>query len=104
METTLMSIASIITAFGGIECIKYLYTRQSHKRASEIAAAHDEFNLAKESVLFLQEEMSKNLKEIKRLQDCVLQLTREKGALECELMLKRCERRGCPNREPQNGY
>ncbi len=104
MESTLLSIASVVTAFGGIELIKYLANRRSHQKTAEIEAAHQEFNFAKESILFLQEEMTKHHQEIKQLQDQVLQLTREKGLLEGELSLKRCERRNCSSRQPQNGY
>lgn len=104
METTLISIASIVTAFGGIELIKYFANRRSIQKSAEIEAAHQEFNFAKESIIFLQEEMTRHHQEIKQLQEQVLQLTREKGVLEGELSLKRCERRNCGNRQPQNGY
>lgn len=99
-----MSIASIITALGGIEFIKHLANRRNSRRSGEIENERTEFTLAKETIVFLQEEMLRNHQEIKRLQDQVLELTREKGALEGELAMKRCERRGCASRQPQNGY
>lgn len=104
METTLISIASVLTALGGVEFVKYFFSRSSHSKAVKIETARQEFNFVKESILFLQEEMTRNHQEIKRLQDLVLQLTREKGLLEGELQLKRCERRKCLEREPQSGY
>lgn len=104
MNSTFISIASIITALGGVEFIKFLSNRHQQRKSAEIEAAHREFSLIRESITFLQEEMNKNHVEIARLQDKVLELTREKAIIEAELQLKRCEQRGCPNRQPQNGY
>lgn len=104
METTIISVASIITALGGVEFVKFLFNRRQQSRKSEIEAAHSEFSLAKESISFLHEEMKKNHDEIMHLQQEVLELTRDKSKLEAELSLKLCEKRGCTMREPQTGY
>lgn len=104
-------ILTVITTLGGFESIKWWMNRKTNVRMQETKADSDEFHLLREQIEFLQTQMKeKELRfaqqtELVRKQNTdILDLTREKAALELELALKRCERKQCGNRQPQNGY
>lgn len=108
-------ILAIIGALGGFEAIKWTINawrnRETDARKQETAADSDEFHLLREQIEFLQTQLKeKELRfaeqtELVRKQNTdFIDLTKEKAALELELALKRCERKQCTNRQPQNGY
>lgn len=109
------TITTIIITLGGFEGIKWGITtwinRKTNARRAETQADSDEFHLLREQIEFLQTQLKdKELRfaeqtEIVRKQNSdIINLTKEKAALELELALKRCERKLCTNRQPQNGY
>ena len=109
------SIATIIGALGGFEGAKWAiqaYTnRRSNARIEDAKADKEEFVVLKETTEFLQSQLqAKELRfaeqtnQVRALNEEVLKLTKEKGALELELQTYRCVVKKCPNRQPQNGY
>lgn len=111
-------VATVIGALGGWECIKYLINRKTNKRKEEAEADGAEFGVLRETVEFLQTQL-KNMveqdaekerrfveqtKRLRETQDREHELMKEKARIELELQMYRCVRKGCQNREPQNGY
>ena len=104
-------IASVLTAFGGWEAIKYLLNKDTNKRIAEAEADSVEFTLLRQTVEFLQtqlrekeERFAQQTELVRKLNAEVLELTKEKGKVELELQTYRCIRKKCGQREPQNGY
>ena len=85
--------------------------RKTNARMQETKADSDEFHLLREQIEFLQTQLrDKEVRfaeqtELVRKQNAdIIKLMNEKAALDLELVLKRCERKKCAAREPQNGY
>ena len=104
-------IITVISALGGFEGIKWWMNRKTNARMQETKADSDEFHLLREQIEFLQTQLKeKELRfaeqtELVRKQNAdIIKLMNEKAALDLELALKRCERKKCSAREPQNGY
>ena len=104
-------IASVLTAFGGWEAIKYFLNKDTNKRIAEAEADSVEFTLLRQTVEFLQtqlrekeERFAQQTELVRKLNAEVLELTKEKGKVELELQTYRCIRKKCGQREPQNGY
>lgn len=108
-------ILAIIGALGGFEAIKWSINawrnRDTDARKQETAADSDEFHLLREQIEFLQTQLkdkefrfAEQTELVRRQNTDIINLTNEKAALELELALKRCERKQCTNRQPQNGY
>ena len=104
-------IASVLTACGGWEAIKYLLNKDTNKRIAEAEADSVEFTLLRQTVEFLQtqlrekeERFAQQTELVRKLNAEVLELTKEKGKVELELQTYRCIRKKCGQREPQNGY
>lgn len=104
-------IASVLTAFGGWEAIKYFLNKDINKRIAEAEADSVEFNVLRQTVEFLQtqlrekeERFAQQTELVRKLNAEVLELTKEKGKVELELQTYRCIRKKCSQREPQNGY
>ena len=104
-------IASVLTACGGWEAIKYLLNKETNKRIAEAEADSVEFNVLRQTVEFLQtqlrekeERFAQQTELVRKLNAEVLELTKEKGKVELELQTYRCIRKKCGQREPQNGY
>ncbi len=111
METHFISIASIITAFGGFEIVKYLLNRRTNKRIARSQAQSEEFAALRDIIVFLQDQLRDEISRhkeqtalVRSLNSEIVGITREKTQAATELAIKRCERRGCPKREPQNNY
>lgn len=123
--TPIETIVTIITALGGLELIKWLYTRKAKKKVEEaeaeiarIKADADEYHLLRERIQFLNQdildkevrfvEQTKHVRELNReLLDKEKEIGNYKAKiseLEAERKMKLCERRGCANRQPQSGY
>ena len=104
-------IISIIGAIGGWDAVRYLINRKSNKRKEEAEADAVEFNVLRDTMLFLQEQLNEKEQRfaeqtsiLRDTQSEVLELTKSKGELELELQRYRCVVPKCGNRQPQNGY
>ena len=105
------TFATVLAALGGWEAIKYLINRKPNSRKAEAEADSVEFNVLRETVEFLQQQLKDKEErfaqqtEIVRHQSAeILELTKAKGQVELELQKYRCVVAKCPKREPQNGY
>ena len=105
----------LVTALGGIEGIKQLIKWwMSRKPNARIEAAHadvEEFKALREYNEFLQKQLSEKEQRfveqtdrLRKAQDELFTLKEANSDLKLELALKRCERKKCGDREPQNGY
>jgi GTP1/Obg family GTP-binding protein len=123
-----MNIETIITiagALGGLELIKWLYTRKSKAKVEEaeaevarVRADADEYHLIRERLDLLNKDMIEKEKRFMEQTNHVRELNRqlidkeveignykaEISALKAERQMKLCERRGCQQRQPQSGY
>ena len=104
-------ILSIIGAIGGWEAVRYLINRKSNKRKEEAEADSAEFNVLRDTMVFLQEQLNEKEQRfaeqtsiLRNTQSEVLDLTKNKGELELELQRYRCVVPKCASRQPQNGY
>lgn len=125
-------VATVLTALGGLELFKWLYTRRSKRKESmanaekaeaeaekaeveveglELKNEEDEFHFLRDRLKYKDEELMAKDKRITELVERVIEKTMENGtlsarisALEAERKMKLCERRGCPERQPQSGY
>lgn len=130
MIIELISIfATIVTALGGFELIKWWYNRKSNKRlavatadTAETTAEQNEWALLErreqfmQSQLVLKEERIADLTERLReerervlalkdqLADAEISHQKEVAELKLELAVKRCDRKRCKQRIPPNGY
>lgn len=123
--TTIETILTIASAFGGLELLKWLYTRKSKGRLAQaeadiadIKTRSDEYQLLKERLDYLNSQMLDKEKRFAEQTDHVRKLTREVidkeieignykaeiASLQAERKMKLCERRGCQQRQPQSGY
>lgn len=106
---------AVIGALGGLEAIKWtvnFYTnRKTNARIEDAHADGEEFKTLREYNEFLQKQLSEKEERfveqtgrLRKVQDELFALKEENSALKIELALKRCEKRKCGDREPQNGY
>ena len=131
--TEIIGVAvTVLTALGGLELFKWLYTRRSKRKESmanaekaeaeaekaeveveslELKNEEDEFHFLRDRLKYKDEEMMSKDKRITELVERVIEKTMENGtlsarisALEAERKMKLCEHRGCPERDPQSGY
>lgn len=113
-----ITFGGIVGTLGGWEAIKYLMNRKTNGRiaeatadAAEATAGAEEFKALREYNDFLQKQLqSKEERFIeaearnRKLLDENLLLIKANAKLELEIALKRCEKKKCGDREPQNGY
>lgn len=125
MEGIVSQVAALLMALGGLEFLKWLWTRKSKARmaaaeadAAELKASADEYHLLKERIDNLNEQLVSKEKRFdeqtqllrqtnKELLDEIKQnglLSAKIAALEAERAMKLCQVRNCPKREPQSGY
>jgi len=104
-------IVTILGSLGGFEAVKFFFNRKSNARIADAKADSEEFAVLKDEVQFLQEQLKQKeerfadqTQQVRTLNTEVIKLTQEKAAVELELQRYRCVRKGCANREPQNGY
>lgn len=107
----IVTIGGVVVALGGIEFIKWFATRKQQRRKAEAEADHSELSTTKETIQFLQDQLklkeerfAEQTQRVRKLTDENLELTRKVAMLELERSMKLCERRNCPNREPESGY
>ena len=105
----------LMTALGGIEGIKQLIkwgmSRKTNARIEDAHADVEEFKALREYNEFLQKQLSEKEQRfveqtdrLRKVQDELFTLKEANSDLKLELALKRCERKKCGDREPQNGY
>jgi predicted nucleic acid-binding Zn-ribbon protein len=105
----------LMTALGGIEGIKQLIKwwmfRKTNARIEDAHADVEEFKALREYNEFLQKQLSEKEQRfveqtdrLRKVQDELFTLKEANSDLKLELALKRCERKKCGDREPQNGY
>lgn len=106
---------AIIGALGGFEAIKwgvnFYMNRKTNARIEDANADSAEFKTLREYNEFLQKQLSEKeerfieqTNRLRSVQDELFTLKEDHYNLKLELALKRCERKKCNNREPQNGY
>lgn len=119
------SVVSLIAALGGLEFLKWLWTRKSKARmaaaeadVAELKAEKDEYYLLRERLEFMDKQMigkeqrfdeqTAVLREVqKQLNEEIKNnglLSAEIAALKAERAMKLCQVRNCSRREPQSGY
>lgn len=119
------SVVSLIAALGGLEFLKWLWTRKSKARmaaaeadVAELKAEKDEYYLLRERLEFMDKQMigkeqrfdeqTAVLRDVqKQLNEEIKNnglLSAEIAALKAELAMKLCQVRNCSRREPQSGY
>lgn len=105
----------LVTALGGIEGVKQLIkwwmSRKTNARVEDAQADMEEFKALREYNDFLQKQLSEKeqrfveqTERLRKLQDEHFALKGVNSDLKLELAMKRCERKKCGDREPQNGY
>lgn len=125
VSTIITSAITMITALGGLEFLKWLWTRKSKARlaaaeanAAELKAEKDEYYLLRERLQFMNEQIIAKDKRydeqtefLRGIQMKLNEQITENGLLKAELAelkaeraMKLCQVRNCPNREPQSGY
>ena len=123
--STITTAITMITALGGLEFLKWLWTRKSKARlaaaeanAAELKAEKDEYYLLRERLEFMDKQMIEKEQRFNEqtnlLRDTnrqLLEQIKENGllsakiaSLEAERAMKLCQVRNCAMREPQSGY
>lgn len=108
-------ILTIIGAMGGFEAVKWLIgffaNRKTNKRIENVHADVEEFKALREYNEFLQKQLSEKEERfveqtgrLRQVQDELFTLKESYSDVKIELVLKRCEKKKCGDREPQNGY
>ena len=114
MGVDLNTILAIIGAMGGIEGIKWgiraWANRKTNARIADAQADVEEFKALREYNEFLQKQLSEEERfveqtgRLRQVQDELFTLKESYSDVKIELALKRCEKKKCGDREPQNGY
>mgnify|MGYP000010850702 FL=1 len=115
MNVELTDILTIIGTLGGFEAIKWgisFYTnRKTNARIEDAHADVEEFKALREYNEFLQKQLSEKEERfveqtgrLRQVQDELFALKESYSDVKLELAMKRCERKKCGDREPQNGY
>lgn len=123
--TIITSVVSLLAALGGLEFLKWLWTRKSKARlasaeadAAELKASADEYHLLKERIDNLNQQLAnkenrfdEQTQLLRQTNKELLEQIKENGllaakiaALEAERAMKLCQVRNCAKREPQSGY
>ena len=111
LESVLTLVGTVVGTLGGWEAVKFLLHRRQNKRIAEAQADGEEFKTIRETVEFLQEQLhgkeerfAQQTDRLRKVQDELFELQKQKAAVDLELQTYRCVVRKCPKREPQNGY
>lgn len=108
-------ILTVLGSLGGFEAIKWAINawvnRKNNQRVEEAHADSEEFSVLREQIKFLQEDniakekrFADQTDRLRKAQDELFDSREENAKLKLELAMKRCERKKCADREPQNGY
>lgn len=102
---------ALLGALGGLEAIKWFASRKTNARIAEAQADSEEFKTLREYNEFLQKQLSdkegrfvEQTGRLRTVQDDLFALKEENSTLKLENALKKCEKKKCGEREPQNGY
>lgn len=109
------NVLTIIGAMGGFEAAKwavnFFVNRKTNARIEDAHADVEEFKALREYNEFLQKQLSEKEERfveqtarLRKAQDELFALKEDHSNLKLELAMKRCERKKCGDREPQNGY
>lgn len=105
------ALLTALASLGGVELVKWLYTRRSSQRSARARAAADEFKPLREYTEFLQssvrqaeERYQEQTQHVRRLNQELVKLAGECRQASQELQLKRCEVAACPRRQPATGF
>lgn len=119
------SVVSLLLALGGLEFLKWLWTRKSKARmvaaeadAAELKAEKDEYYLLRERLEFVDKQMlekeqrfNEQTNLLRETNKQLMEQIKENGllsakiaALEAERSMKLCQVPNCQKREPQSGY
>lgn len=126
------TIITLIGTLGGLELVKWLFTRKANAKiveaqadSAKIQAEEDEFHLKRERLKFADEQLLEKDRQladwsnkhyeqtllVRKQNEQIVSYLAEIGtlkakiaSLEAERAMKLCERRGCPQRQPQSGY
>ena len=86
-------------------------SRKTNARIEDAHADVEEFKALREYNEFLQKQLSEKEQRfveqtdrLRKVRDELFTLKETNSDLKLELALKRCERKKCGDREPQNGY
>lgn len=111
MTDIIPQIITWVTGFLGLGLLQWLNTRKANKRLAEAQASQEEFHALREYNDFLQKQLTEKEERfidqtarLRETQDALFSERQEKASLQLELALKRCERKKCADRIPQNGY
>ena len=115
MNIELADILAIIGTMGGVEAFKWgiraWRNRKTDARIEEARADVEEFKALREYNEFLQKQLSEKEERfveqtgrLRQVQDELFVLKESYSEVKLELALKRCEKKKCGDREPQNGY
>lgn len=105
------SLITVVTAFGGIEVVKYIANRKSNSRIAEAEADGAEFQTIQTTVEFLQrqlqekeERFANQTDRLRVTQDDLFKERELRHAAELELAMQRCDDHECPYRQPPNAH
>lgn len=115
MNVELTDVVTIVGAMGGIKGIEWgiraWMSRKTNARIEDTHADMEEFKALREYNEFLQKQLSNKEErfveqtgKLRQVQDELFTLKEGYSDLKLELALKRCEKKKCGDREPQNGY
>ena len=107
----LTALAGGATAVGGWEAVRYMMNRKANARKEEAEADSAEFGVLRDTVQFLQQQLKEKEERfaeqtslVRKQNEDIISLTKEKAAVELDLQRFRCIVKKCAHREPQNGY
>lgn len=112
--TVIETLLTAITTFGGLEMVKWFFTRRSQVRISNARASIEETSaeeaktkLHQQTILFLQSQLSSKeerfaaqTEQLRESSKREIELTRELGRLQLELLSSRCDILDCASRRP----
>ena len=125
ISSIITAVVTVVTALGGVETVKYFMNRRAKSRiedakadSEEVHADQDEFSYLRQRIEFMEAQLVEKEQRfaeqtalVRKLQTDIItaakeeiELTKQIGALQLELALKRCDRKGCQQRQPPNGY
>ncbi len=109
--TIIQTAATVVTAVGGWEAVKYFVNRKTNQRVEEAGADSVEFGVLKETVEFLEKQLydkeqrfCEQTDRLRKLQDDYFTLMQKNSQTELDLQKFRCIKEKCAGREPKNGY
>lgn len=115
MSGAVGDVIAIVGTLGGFEAVKWLVgfmaNRRTNARIEDARADVEEFKALREYNEFLQRQLSdkeerfvEQTTRLREVQDELFALKETLSDLRLELAMKRCERKKCADRVPQNGY